>query len=333
MAMRALAQPPTDGITRLRFAPVSGQSNLLLASSWDAGLRLYDANSGNLLATQRHPFAMLDCAFNANMSCALAGGLGKALLAWDIQTLQQSQVGQHEMPIRCVEFHAPTQQVFTGSWDRTVSAWDLRQGSGSPSACVRLGAKVFCMDVGRQNQVVVGGSDRCTHIFDARQLQQPVHIERQESCLNNQLRAVKVGVDQTRYASASVEGRVAVELFNPKDNEELRYAFKCHRLKQEDGSEVVYPVNAIAFHPAYGTFATGGSDGCVNVWDIHAKKRVCRLDPFDTAVACLDFSADGSTLAIGVSDPSANQVAGPAPQVVVRRMDTAEVAPKAVQTQ
>lgn len=36
-----------------------------------------------------------------------------------------------------------------------------------------------------------------------------------------------------------------------------KYAFKCHR-KAEDGKDVVYPVNAMSFHPRFGTFATGG---------------------------------------------------------------------------
>jgi len=36
-----------------------------------------------------------------------------------------------------------------------------------------------------------------------------------------------------------------------------RYAFKCHR-KSDTGDNTVYPVNAIAFHPFFGTFASGG---------------------------------------------------------------------------
>jgi hypothetical protein len=36
-----------------------------------------------------------------------------------------------------------------------------------------------------------------------------------------------------------------------------KYAFKCHR-KQEDGKDIVYPVNTMSFHPRHGTFATGG---------------------------------------------------------------------------
>lgn len=37
-----------------------------------------------------------------------------------------------------------------------------------------------------------------------------------------------------------------------------RYAFKCHR-KSDTGRDTVYPVNAIAFHPIHGTFASGGT--------------------------------------------------------------------------
>ncbi len=36
-----------------------------------------------------------------------------------------------------------------------------------------------------------------------------------------------------------------------------KYAFKCHR-KTEQGKDVVYPINAMSFHPS-GTFATGGA--------------------------------------------------------------------------
>lgn len=37
-----------------------------------------------------------------------------------------------------------------------------------------------------------------------------------------------------------------------------RYAFKCHR-KSDVGKDTVYPVNSIAFHPIFGTFASGGA--------------------------------------------------------------------------
>ncbi len=41
--------------------------------------------------------------------------------------------------------------------------------------------------------------------------------------------------------------------------------------------EHIYPVNAVSFHCDYNTFATGGSDGLVNIWDGHNKKRLCQF--------------------------------------------------------
>ncbi|GJN12718.1 hypothetical protein PR202_ga31024 [Eleusine coracana subsp. coracana] len=85
------------------------------------------------------------------------------------------------------------------------------------------------------------------------------------------------------YALSSVEGRVSMEFFDLSDSaQSKKYAFKCHR-KSEAGRDTVYPVNAIAFHPIYGTFATGGCDGFVNVWDGTNKKRLYQYSKYAQA--------------------------------------------------
>jgi WD40 repeat protein len=79
------------------------------------------------------------------------------------------------------------------------------------------------------------------------------------------------------FVVSSIEGRVAVEYFNQDPEiQKQKYAFKCHRVK-EDADEYIYPVNTIAFHPIYKTFATGGSDGMVNLWDPFNRKRLCQF--------------------------------------------------------
>lgn len=56
---------------------------------------------------------------------------------------------------------------------------------------------------------------------------------------------------------SSIEGRVAVEYLDPAPEvQKKKYAFKCHRIREKD-QEQIYPVNAIAFHSEYNTFATG----------------------------------------------------------------------------
>ena len=51
------------------------------------------------------------------------------------------------------------------------------------------------------------------------------------------------------FVLASIEGRVAVDYFDcSAASQKRKFAFKCHRSK-ENGRDVIYPVNALAFHP------------------------------------------------------------------------------------
>jgi len=318
---------PLDCISRVRFAPQLGSPHLLV-SSWDGFTRLYDTSSCQLLGQERHSLAVLDCAFLQDPGRCVSAGLEKRVVIFDLQRQRETDLGAHEEAVRCVEFHPHSQLIFTGSWDRTLRAWDPRQPGGA-AATVQLGAKVFALDVGTQH-IVVGGSDRHIHVLDVRQLGAPA--EKRESSLKHQVRSVKVGVDQRSYASASVEGRCALEYFDLEENARSRYAFKCHRVKDAAGGEVVHPVNALAYHPQHGTFATGGSDGGVCVWDGYAKKRLWRLNPFDTSVSSLCFSADGRQLAIGVSYTfdHGDKVPPPPTELLVRQITDSEVLPKGV---
>nr|GEW07236.1 hypothetical protein [Tanacetum cinerariifolium] len=72
-----------------------------------------------------------------------------------------------------------------------------------------------------------------------------------------------------RYPLSSMEGRVAIEFFELTEASQS----KSHR-KSEDGRDIVYLVNAIAFNPVWGTFATCGYDGFWNGWDGNNKKRL-----------------------------------------------------------
>jgi hypothetical protein len=102
------------------------------------------------------------------------------------------------------------------------------------------------------------------------------------------------------YATASVEGRIAVEYFDPSPAAQAKkYAFKCHRHTVDDVDQV-YPVNALAFHPVYNTFASAGSDATVSIWDHKVKKRLRQYPKFGNPVGALAFNCDGTRLAVGV---------------------------------
>lgn len=74
--------------------------------------------------------------------------------------------------------------------------------------------------------------------------------------INNLLIDISLG-----FVLSSIEGRVAVEYLDTQQEiQQKKYAFKCHRVKEE-GVEKVYPVNAISFHNVHNTFATGMLNG------------------------------------------------------------------------
>jgi cell cycle arrest protein BUB3 len=152
-----------------------------------------------------------------------------------------------------------------------------------------------------------------------------------QSSLKYQTRSCALFPNLEGYAIGSIEGRVGIDYM--EDNNvtaaqgKKKYAFKCHRV-----DDTVYPVNAVAFHPTYGTFATGGCDGTVVVWDARLKKRLVALPRLATSVSALAFSkgADGgSLLAVAQSYTfEEGEKDHPSDQIFVRSMYDHEVKSK-----
>uniref|UniRef100_A0A7N0ZU02 Mitotic checkpoint protein BUB3 n=1 Tax=Kalanchoe fedtschenkoi TaxID=63787 RepID=A0A7N0ZU02_KALFE len=92
-----LADPPSDGISNLRF---SNHSDNLLVSSWDKTVRLYDASK-------------------------------------ESSSMEEEDIlGKHDAPVRCVEYSYASGQVITGSWGKTLKCWDPRGASGQEHTLV-----------------------------------------------------------------------------------------------------------------------------------------------------------------------------------------------------
>ena len=288
--------PPSDGVSCVSFS--SSNPDLLLCSSWDTTVRCYDLGrpASPLVASLPQPSACLAACFAGGDDLAVVGSVDGAVRAVRVDGGRAggagAPFGSHDAGVRCLRYDAEGGVVFSGSWDRTVGCWDPR--SGQREATAQVPGKVFALDVAAgPTRVVVGTSDRHVLVFDARRLDAP--LQRRESSLKHQTRCLRCFPGGDGFAVSSIEGRVAVEYF-ADEAQGRKYAFKCHRV-----GKVVYPVNALAFHPVHGTFATGGSDGFVNLWDGAHKKRLCQLPQFPTSVAALAFNCDGSKLAVASS--------------------------------
>ncbi|ESO81944.1 hypothetical protein LOTGIDRAFT_223691 [Lottia gigantea] len=288
-----LKNPPSDGISAIKFGPTSSQ--FLLVSSWDTTVRLYDIISNNQRMIYSHTDPVLDCCFQDSVH-SFSGGIDKTLKMYDFNTQTETVVGTHDRAVKCVEFGADVNVIVTGSWDSTVKLWDPR--SPCCAGSFTQPDKVYTLSIAG-DKLIVGTAGRRVLVWDLRNM--GYVQQRKESSLKYQTRCIRCFPNKQGYVLSSVEGRVAVEYFDQSPEvQKKKYAFKCHRVK-ENGVESIYPVNAIAFHSQYNTFATGGSDGYVNIWDGFNKKRLCQFHKYPTSIASLAFSNDGSVLAIASS--------------------------------
>ncbi|KAK0528084.1 mitotic spindle checkpoint protein Bub3 [Tilletia horrida] len=359
-----LPSPPSQPISALAFStdpPGSEGSERLLVASWDKSVTLYDlahAKTGEdvkLLQSWAHEAPVLDVCW-VGREVAASGGVDRRVRLLDTKTGTSEIIGKHDMPVSRIRYSAETKLLITGSWDRTLKVWD--PASRKLLRTISLGEKVLAMDITRPSvpttlpqvdstpRLVVGLTSRKVNIYNLNRWAEAadrelagistteedwVSEESRESSLKFMFKDARCMPDGSGFAMSSVEGRVSVDFFNPSDEVQAKkYAFKCHRQPGEDGIDTVFPINALAFHPRHGSFATLGGDAIVLVWDPFGKRRIRVYPKYPAALSAGDFSADGKWLAMatgaeGVSDDgdgdvmSASVVKGPV-TIVVRRV-------------
>ncbi|TKA51470.1 hypothetical protein B0A49_12039, partial [Cryomyces minteri] len=153
--------PPEDSISDLAFSPVSDH---LAVASWDKKVRIYEIDQqGNSQgkALFDHEGPVLSCCWSKDGTKVVGGGADKAARMLDLGAggTTAQQVAVHDQPIRCVEMIQVqgTHMLVTGSWDKTVKYWDLRQAQ--PAATLQVQERVYAMSV-RDQLLVIGTADR-----------------------------------------------------------------------------------------------------------------------------------------------------------------------------
>jgi WD40 repeat protein len=64
---------------------------------------------------------------------------------------------------------------------------------------------------------------------------------------------------------------------------------------------VLFSLQTHVRYNSYNTFASGGSDGTVSIWDHKVKKRLRQYPKYSGPVPSIAFNCDGTRLAVGVS--------------------------------
>jgi len=292
-----VSQPPTDTVSDISFSPVA---DYMAVSSWDNNTRIYEVQQNGQTVPKAmitHDGPALCCSWSKDGTKCFSGGVDKIGKVIDVSTGQIVQVAAHDEPIKSAKFVDGTggmeNIVATGSWDKTLKYWDLR--SQNPVHTLSLPDRCYTMDV-LFPLMVVGTAEKHINVYD---LQNPtVPFKQIQSPLKWQTRVVSCFTKGNGgFAVGSIEGRVGIQYIKDSD-QSMNFSFKCHRDGQS--GQNVYAINAISFHPEYGTFSTAGSDGIFYFWDKDSKQRLKEFKNLRspvTPITATSFNKNGSIFA------------------------------------
>jgi len=278
MASDSVVAEISETVSCISWAP---GKDLLIAGSWDSSVYLYDIPEQASRVNKELAAPILCAQFYPDGTKVFAGlGNNKAVF-WDVTSDVVHPFAEHDAPIKALHFHDGLGFTATAGWDSKLKFWD--NTSGSLVHSIDLTERAYAMDVS-SNALVLADAGGQINVMDLRVPSRWLDVY--DSPLKFQMRAVKIFPDEAGYLVSSIEGRVAVRYFQ---DETQNFAFKCHRKKPQ-----VYSVNALSFHKPYGTFATAGSDGAFNTWDLEAKWRVKAFPSLGAPITAAEFNDDGT---------------------------------------
>ncbi|KAF9125987.1 hypothetical protein BGW39_007009 [Mortierella sp. 14UC] len=288
--------PPADGISDLSF---SKTSDLLAATSWNNEVRIWEImgdGSSTAKALYSHDAPALCCQWSPDGSKLASGGADNIGKLFDVTTGQPTQFAKHDAPIKSLRWIDGANIVATGSWDKTIKYWDLR--GPNPAATVALSDRLYSMDT-HGSLLVAASADRQIGMYDMSNPSLPFRT--MDSPLKLQTRVVSCFTTGGGFAVGSIEGRVAIQYTDMKDNQG-NFSFKCHREGAPAARDsTVFAVNAISFHPVFGTFATAGSDGGITFWDKDSKQKLKVFTKKAGPIPAAAFNRNGTIYAYAVS--------------------------------
>lgn len=157
-----VVHPPEDSISCLKFSPECVPQTFLIGSSWANDIRCWQIDENgksNPKAVKTMDAPVLSCGWSQDGTKVFAAGCDKTAKMWDLQSDQFVQIAAHDAPVKTVHHIVRSNYscVMTGSWDKTLKFWDLRQQT--PIGTIQLPDKCYCADVYGPMAIVSGGNN------------------------------------------------------------------------------------------------------------------------------------------------------------------------------
>jgi WD40 repeat protein len=319
----------TDVVT---FAAFDGDGSRIVTTSWDQTARIWNANTGEEMATLRAGSAAL-------MSAVFSPDGSKLVVAsWDnTARVLEARSGQelvvlkgHESGVWSASFSPNGARIVTASWDKTARVWDVATGR----ELMALRGHTREVHTARYNRagtrIVTASEDHSARVWDAATGKEIVALEGHDQqvmsaafspdgseivtgSFDNTARIWDANTGKEKRVLRGHEGRVSAASFSADGAWVVTSSMdRTARIwDAQSGKELMVlrghedQVTSASISPDRARIVTSSRDKTVRVWDSMGGKVIAILQGHRGGVMSSSFSPDGSKILTASNDSTA----------------------------
>jgi WD40 repeat protein len=320
-------QGHTHSVQSAAFSP---DGMRIVTASWDRTARVWDARTGQVVATLAHRALITSAMFSPDGKRIVTASADQTARVWDARTGQVVARLGHTDSVSSAAFSPDGMRIVTASDDQTARVWSA--GTAQVLATLRghtgvITSAAFSPD---RMRIVTASADRTARVWDAgtgqvlATLQEHTGAVLSAAFSPDGMRIVTASVDHTARVWDARTGQVLATLqghtgavlnaaFSP-DGTRIVTASDDHTARVWDaGTGQVLAtlqghtgvVQNAAFSPDQMRLVTASADHTARVWDARTGQVLATLQEHTGAVLSAAFSPDGMRLVTASADHTA----------------------------
>jgi len=318
--------------SRVNALVYSPDGNILLTGTQDNIMRLWDADTGEMLREYAgHEDWVWDIAFSPDGTQAVSGALDGTIILWDVETGEEVQrFITEENEVRAVDFNSDGTQILSGG-GAIMTLWDVETGQVITTFEDGL-SPIYDVDLSPSGFTALSGfEDGRIALWNVNNGQSLLTFDSTVGGHTDEVWTVEYTADESGFLSSSQDSRVLLWRFEsgvPVQEFEghssrvtgAQFSPDGQRIVTgaEDNSVIVWDVETgselqrflghssliydIAYNPMRDEVASAGWDNAVRIWDLQHGALIRQFDAnaelaHDGIINHVDISPDG-TLAV-----------------------------------
>ncbi len=270
-------------------AAISADNRYLASGSLDATVKIWEANTGNLLHTLTgHNGDVEFVAFSPDGQYLVSAATDFQAILWDVATgAELRRFSGHTDPVRAALFTPDGTQLITAASDTFLILWDIASGQEIRRFVGHEQAVESAALSPDGTLLLSGARDGKLYLWDVASGQRLREFVGQGS---STIYDVAFSPDGTRAVSGAGDGALL--------GWDVLTGLQQARFVGSSRADV----RAVAFAPDEARLYSATSDGIIHVWDTTTALEINRLVGHHDAVQGLDISRDGRWLLSGGND-------------------------------